>query len=76
MNDDADRILDCVTTDEMLAELRKRHDGLLFVGMTFRTADQCSYNLHFGGGVAVSIGLAEYAKVRLMAQLKDDDTSD
>lgn len=56
----ADR-LDDVTSDEMLAELKRRHRAMLFLGVDVKDMVQAAY----GGRTMEVLGLAAYAQFRI-----------
>lgn len=65
--------LSTVTSEAMLEELRRRYDGLLVVREKLRTAGQSDVIFDYSGGLSRCIGLADRARVRLLAMADAGD---
>ncbi len=66
MSDASEQDLSLVTTDAMVAELRKRFDALLIIYESRVNANSCTFDCLYSGGVSYCIGLAERGKHRLI----------
>ncbi len=69
---DESHSMEFVTTEELIEELKKRHDSVLFVGIVNRASDADQYNLQWRGGTATAVGLARYAEQRILRRLSED----
>lgn len=54
--------LELATTDELVAELRKRNTATLIVLTDDRSTDQCGHCVYYSGSPSHALGLAEYAR--------------
>ena len=61
--------LSLVDTDDLIAELKRRHDGLLVVRMANQTTDRGAVYHHFGGTAIAAVGLARYAEAAILHDL-------
>jgi hypothetical protein len=81
-DDDADTTapdLSTVTTDELVAELKRRHDCCLFIGEIDRTVDDVTWCRYTHGSYSRIIGMMERAKsllLRKCEEAEDDESED
>lgn len=69
--------LDFVTTEELIAELRKRADHMLVVVCSdTKTGDGQGACVYYGGGWIGALGLAEFGRNELLNKVNGPDSDD
>jgi hypothetical protein len=64
--------LSLIDTADLVAELRRRHDGILVVLERDADATKTGTLTEWWGGLSRCIGLAERAKARMLQSLAED----
>lgn len=63
--------LDYITSESMIAELGRRHEALVVVGMADMDATRVMYVFQNYGGLVKCLGLVEYASTKLRRDILD-----
>ena len=61
--------LSLVDTDDLIEELKKRHDAGLICMLRHRHSEQEERYTEYWGSAVMAVGLAEYAKHRIVNQM-------
>ncbi len=65
--------LDYITTEDMIVELKRRHEALVVVGMMDMDSERVMYLFQHYGGLVKCLGLIEYAGTKLRRDILDGE---
>lgn len=57
--------IDYITSEDMIDELKRRHEAIVIIGLIDLDSDRVSYMFSHQGGLVKCLGLVEYASTKL-----------